>query len=302
MNAIEINGLVKSFGKQHALNGIDLTVKKGEIYGFIGPNGAGKSTTIRILLGMIRKNAGEVHLLGGDPFRDSVSLHKRLAYVPGDTSLWPDLTGGEAIDFLCRLQGDVNKERCRQLLDRFELDPRKKCRSYSKGNRQKVALIAAFAVDSELLILDEPTNGLDPLMEKVFQDYIREAKNQGKTVFLSSHILAEVELLCDHIGIIRQGKIVESGSLKQLRHLIRTTITVELVNPQPNFPQNQFVKNGTLQNGKWQLSIDETDLAEVMRLLAPMGIRSLVAEPPTLEELFLCYYENGHQAKEGDPQ
>lgn len=302
MNAIEINGLVKSFGKQHALNGIDLTVKKGEIYGFIGPNGAGKSTTIRILLGMIRKNAGEVRLLGGDPFRDSVSLHKRLAYVPGDTSLWPDLTGGEAIDFLCRLQGDVNKERCRQLLDRFELDSRKKCRSYSKGNRQKVALIAAFAVDSELLILDEPTNGLDPLMEKVFQDYIREAKNQGKTVFLSSHILAEVELLCDHIGIIRQGKIVESGSLEHLRHLMRTTITIELVNPQPNLPQNQLVKHGTLQNGKWQLSVEETDMAEVMRLLAPMGIRSLVVEPPTLEEMFLHYYENGHQVKGGGPQ
>lgn len=300
MNVIEISGLVKSFGKQHALNGIDLTVKKGEIYGFIGPNGAGKSTTIRILLGMIRKNTGEVRLLGGDPFRDSVSLHKRLAYVPGDTALWPDLTGGEAIDFLCRLQGTVNKERCRQLLDRFELDPRKKCRSYSKGNRQKVALIAAFAVDSEMLILDEPTSGLDPLMEKVFQEYIWEAKKQGKTVFLSSHILAEVELLCDHIGIIRQGKIVESGSLEQLRHLMQTTVTVELVNPQPNLPQNQFVKNKTLQNGKWQLSVEETDMAEVMRLLAPMGIRSLVVEPPTLEELFLRYYENGHQPKDGD--
>ncbi|HHU17308.1 MAG TPA: ATP-binding cassette domain-containing protein, partial [Clostridiales bacterium] len=255
MDVIETRKLTKSYGKQEALRGVDLTVRQGEVYGFIGPNGAGKSTTIRILLGMLRKSGGEVKLLGGDPWQDAVALHKRLAYVPGDVNLWSNLTGGEVIDFLGRLHGKINPARRKELLDRFQLDPKKKCRDYSKGNRQKVALISAFLSDAELLILDEPTSGLDPLMELTFQECIFEAKKQGKTVFLSSHILAEVEALCDRVGIIRQGKIVESGTLEELRHLTRTTVTVELAKP-VNLDQLQGVHDISQKEGKWRFSVD----------------------------------------------
>jgi ABC-2 type transport system ATP-binding protein len=297
MNVIETRELTKYFGRQAALKGLDLTVKQGEVYGFIGPNGAGKTTTIRILLGMLRKSGGDVKLLGGDPWQDAVALHKRLAYVPGDVTLWPNLTGGEVIDFLGSLHGKVNPSRRKELLDRFQLDPKKKCRDYSKGNRQKVALIAAFLSDVELLILDEPTSGLDPLMELTFQECIFEAKKQGKTVFLSSHILAEVEALCDRVGIIRQGKIVESGTLEELRHLTRTTVTVELVKPM-NLTLLQGVYDVSQKEGKWRFSVDANAMETVMNVLAPMGIKFLTAEPPTLEELFIRHYGDKLGGKE----
>ncbi|WP_330587908.1 ABC transporter ATP-binding protein [Anaerocolumna sedimenticola] len=296
-NVIETRKLTKSYGKQEALRGVDLTVKQGEVYGFIGPNGAGKSTTIRILLGMLHKSSGEAKLFGGDPWQDAVTLHQRLVYVPGDVALWPNLTGGEVIDFLGRLHGKINPSRRKELLDRFQLDPKKKCRSYSKGNRQKVALVSAFASDADLMILDEPTSGLDPLMEQVFQDCIFEVKKQGKTVFLSSHILAEVEALCDQVGIIRQGKIVESGTLTELRHLTRTTVTVELTKP-ANLNQLQGVHDVSRMDEKWSFSVDADSIDAVMNALAPMGIKSLIAEPPTLEELFKRHYGDKPQRKE----
>src|SRR5215467_11532259 len=226
--AIFASGLVKRFGATQALDGLDLTVATGEVHGFLGPNGAGKSTTLRILLGLLRPDGGTVRLLGADPWRDSATLHRRLAYVPGDVSLWPNLSGGEAIDLLGRLRGGVNTKRRNDLLDRFDLDPRKKARTYSKGNRQKVALVAALASDVELLLLDEPTSGLDPLMEEVFRECIADEKRRGRTVLLSSHILAEVEALCDRVSIIRDGRTVETGALSELRHLSRTSITAEL--------------------------------------------------------------------------
>ena len=225
---IEITGLVKTFGSTRALDGLDLTVSEGEVHGFLGPNGAGKSTTIRVLLGLLRKDAGDVRLLGGDPWRQAASLHRRLAYVPGDVNLWPTLTGGEVIDLLGRLRGGLDERRRAELVERFELDPTKKCRSYSKGNRQKVALIAALASDVELLMLDEPTSGLDPLMESVFTDYVDAFREGGRTVLLSSHILAEVERLCDRVSIIRAGRRVETGTLAELRHLTRTSVVAEL--------------------------------------------------------------------------
>lgn len=220
MSVIEIQGLTKRFGKTVALNGVDLCVPQGGIYGFIGPNGAGKSTAIRILLGLLKKNSGQVKLLGGDPWRDAVQLHKRLAYVPSDVQLWDNMTGGEVIDFLGRLRGSYSKERRARFIERFDLDPTKKSKTYSKGNRQKVALISAFVSDVELLVLDEPTTGLDPLMESVFQQCVKEARNAGTTVFLSSHILSEVEAVCDEIGVIRAGKMIKEGSMEELKALI----------------------------------------------------------------------------------
>ena len=252
MNIIEIKKLTKSFGRNQALNSVDLSVSKGEIYGFIGPNGSGKSTTIRILLGLLRKDSGEVSLLGGDPWNDAVKLHRELAYVPGDVTLWPNLTGGEVIDLMGRLHGGFDPNKKKELLERFQLDPRKKCRTYSKGNRQKVALVAAFAANVQLLILDEPTSGLDPLMELVFQELILEAKKAGKTVFLSSHILAEVEAVCDRVGIIRKGKIVESGTLSDLRHLTRTTVTAEFNNPPIDLNKLSGVNDISQKGEKWR--------------------------------------------------
>lgn len=222
-NAIETAGLRKSFGRSQALDGLDLTVRTGEVHGFLGPNGAGKSTTIRILLGLMRSTGGTARLLGGDPWKDAIELHKRLAYVPGDVNLWPSLTGGEVIDLLGKLRGGLSKTRRDELLERFELDPRKKAKTYSKGNRQKVALVSAFSSGAELLILDEPTSGLDPLMEAVFQQCVAEEKERGRTVLLSSHILSEVEALCDRVSIIRAGRTVESGTLSDLRHLTTAT-------------------------------------------------------------------------------
>jgi ABC-2 type transport system ATP-binding protein len=288
--AISISGLVKTFGRVRALDGLDLEVAAGEVHGFLGPNGAGKSTTIRVLLGLLRADSGDARLLDGDPWADAVALHRRLAYVPGDVNLWPTLTGGEAIDLLGRLRGGLDSGRRAELLERFELDPRKKGRTYSKGNRQKVALVAALASDAELLVLDEPTSGLDPLKETVFTDCIEEIRQEGRTVLLSSHILAEVEALCDRVTIIRAGKTVESGSLADLRHLTRTSIAVETVSPVRGLRELPGVHDLHLEDHRARFDVDTTQLDAVIRDLTQLGIRTLTSQPPTLEELFLRHY------------
>jgi ABC-2 type transport system ATP-binding protein len=288
--AIAVSGLVKTFGPTRALDGLDLSVATGEVHGFLGPNGSGKTTTIRVLLGLLRADAGEASLLGGDPWADAVDLHHRLAYVPGDVNLWPNLSGGEAIDLLGRLRGGVDPKRRKDLLERFDLDPRKKARTYSKGNRQKVALVAALASDVELLILDEPTSGLDPLMESVFQDCIDEWKDEGRTVLLSSHILAEVEALCDRVSIIRLGKTVETGTLSELRHLTRTTISVETERPVTGLDGMAGVHDLRVEASRAYFDVDTPRLDGVLRHLTEAGVRSLTSQPPTLEELFLRHY------------
>jgi ABC-2 type transport system ATP-binding protein len=289
-NAISVSGLVKTFGRVRALDGLDLTVAGGEVHGFLGPNGAGKSTTIRVLLGLLRADAGDARLLGGDPWGDAVELHRRLAYVPGDVNLWPNLSGGEAIDLLGRLRGGLDSTRRAEMIERFELDPTKKGRTYSKGNRQKVALVAALASDAELLVLDEPTSGLDPLKEAMFRDCIEEVRREGRTVLLSSHILAEVEALCDRVTIIRAGKTVESGSLAELRHLTRTSIAVETVEPATGLAALAGVHNLHVEDHRARFDVDSSRLDGTLRHLAGFGIRSLTSQPPTLEELFLRHY------------
>ena len=290
--AIDVSGLVKSFGRTRALDGLDLAVATGEVHGFLGPNGAGKTTTIRVLLGLLRADAGQARLLGGDPWRDAVPLHRRLAYVPGDVTLWPTLTGGEVIDLLGRLGGGLDPKRREQLLERFDLDPRKKSRDYSKGNRQKVGLVAALASRAELLLLDEPTSGLDPLMEEVFRDVItEETRREGRTVLLSSHILSEVEALCDRISIIRQGRTVETGTLDDLRHLTRISITAELTAPPLGLADLPGVHDVVVDGSKVRFQLDAGDLDAVLQRLTTYGVRSLESRPPTLEELFLRHYE-----------
>src|SRR5215213_5057713 len=289
--AISTEGLVKTFGSTRALDGLDLTVATGEVHGFLGPNGAGKSTAIRVLLGLLRADSGSATLLGGNPWRDAVALHRRLAYVPGDVHLWPNLTGGEAIDVLGRLRGGLDPKRKTVLLERFDLDPRKKGRSYSKGNRQKVALVAALASDVELLLLDEPTSGLDPLMEDTFRQVIREERQQGRTVLLSSHILAEVEALCDRVTIIREGRAVETGSLAELRHLTGVSIQAELAHPADGLARVPGVHDLQAQNGQVRFHVDPGALEAALRELTSAGVRSLVSQPPTLEELFLRHYD-----------
>jgi ABC-2 type transport system ATP-binding protein len=287
---ISIAGLVKRFGTTTALDGLDLDVEPGTVHGFLGPNGAGKSTTIRILLGLLRADAGTVRLLGGDPWHDAVALHHRLAYVPGDVSLWPKLTGGETIDLLARLRGDADPVRRDELVERFELDPTKRARTYSKGNRQKVALIAALASRAELLVLDEPTSGLDPLMEAEFQRCIRELREEGRTVLLSSHILAEVEALCDDVSIIRAGRTVQSGSLTELRHLTRTSVTAELDTVPADLGAIHGVHGLDVDGRRVHLDVDTARLGDVLGEMTRAGVRSLVSQPPTLEELFLRNY------------
>jgi ABC-2 type transport system ATP-binding protein len=288
-DVISVAGLVKRFGSTTALDGLDLTVREGSVHGFLGPNGSGKSTTIRTLLGLLRADAGTVTLLGGDPWRDAVALHRRLAYVPGDVSLWPKLTGGETIDLLARLRGDADQGRRDELIERFELDPTKRARTYSKGNRQKVALIAALASTAELLVLDEPTSGLDPLMEAEFQRCIREVRDEGRTVLLSSHILAEVEALCDEVSIVRGGRTVQSGSLSELRHLTRTSVTAEL-DAVPDIQAVPGVHGLEVDGSRMQLDVDTAHLGELLAVLSAAGVRSLDCRPPTLEELFLRNY------------
>jgi ABC-2 type transport system ATP-binding protein len=295
---IEVAGLVKTFGPTRALDGLDLVVEPGEVHGFLGPNGSGKTTTIRVLLGLLRADAGEVRLLGGEPWRDAVGLHRRLTYVPGDVNLWPRLSGGEVIDLFGRLRGDLDAKRRDELLERFELDPTKKARTYSKGNRQKVALVAALASSAELLILDEPTSGLDPLMESVFQDCIHEARDEGRTVLLSSHILAEVEALCDRVSIIRSGRRVQTGTLSELRQLTRTSIVAETVEPAPALADLDGVHGLTTDGGHVRFDVDTAQLDAAVRLLSAAGVRSLVSHPPTLEELFLRHYGDELAAEE----
>ena len=289
-SAIAISGLRKSYGSTRALDGLELSVAAGEVHGFLGPNGSGKTTTIRVLLGLLRADSGKAELLGKDPWRDAVELHRRLAYVPGEVSLWPGLTGGEVIDLFGRLRGDLDRRRRDALVERFQLDPTKKVGTYSRGNRQKVALVAALASEAELLLLDEPTSGLDPLMEAVFQDVVRERKAEGRTVLLSSHILAEVEALCDRLSIIRLGRIVETGSLAELRHLTRTSIVVETAVPADELAGLDGVHGLELRGTQARFEVDTDHLDAVVRRLAELGIRSLVSHPPTLEELFLRHY------------
>jgi ABC-2 type transport system ATP-binding protein len=291
-NAIEVSGLRKSFGVTKALDGLDLTVQAGEVHAFLGPNGAGKTTTIRILLGLLRKDSGEASLLGGDPWRDAVALHTRLAYVPGDVTLWPSLTGGEIIDLLGRLRGPgsvLDPRRKQALIERFALDPAKKARAYSKGNRQKVALIAALASDAELLIFDEPTAGLDPLMEATFRDCVTEERRDGRTVLLSSHILAEAEALSDRVTIIRDGRAVETGTLAEMRHLSRDLVDAETAGPVrlDGLPGvHDLVTDGL----RVRCQVDHGALDEVLGRLHQAGVRTLTCRPPTLEELFLRHY------------
>lgn len=291
MSLLKVTNLTKKFGKFTALNGVNLELNAGEVLGFIGPNGAGKSTTIRVLLGILKATGGEVKLFNQDAWQDAVDIHKRVAYVPGDVNLWPNLTGGEVIDLFIKLSGTANKAKREELIERFDLDPSKKCRTYSKGNRQKVALVAAFSSDADLFILDEPTSGLDPLMEKVFQECVMEVKRQGKSVLLSSHILSEVEKLCDRVSIIRQGRIIESGTLNELRHLTRTQMLVDTRMPitglldMPGIHEIQESEHGM------SFQVDTMQMDTVIRHISQFGIIRLESAPPTLEDLFMRHYE-----------
>ncbi|MUL84959.1 MULTISPECIES: ABC transporter ATP-binding protein [unclassified Mycolicibacterium] len=291
-HSVEIRGLSKSFGHTKALDGLNLTVSPGDVTGFLGPNGAGKSTTIRVLLGLLRADGGTVRLLGGDPWRDAVALHRRIAYVPGDVTLWPNLTGIQAIDFLCRLRGNgVDTRRRDELIERFELDPHKKARTYSKGNRQKVAIVAAFSCHSELYILDEPTSGLDPLMERAFQQCVAEVAGSGAAVLLSSHILAEVEKLCDSVTIIRSGRTVRSGTLAELRHLMRTKVTARTRSDGRALQNTPYVHDFASSDGTVSFSVDRTDLEFALEHLTDLGIDDLTVAPASLEDMFLREYQ-----------
>ncbi|MFE6690092.1 ABC transporter ATP-binding protein [Streptomyces sp. NPDC057743] len=311
--ALRVAGLHKSFGATHALAGLDLTVEAGEVHGFLGPNGAGKSTTLRVLLGLLRADRGTAQVLGQDPWRDAVEIHRRVGYVPGDVTLWRNLSGGEVIDLYGRLHQSSGAKRLPwtggggrragtgrrdELLERFELDPTKKGRTYSKGNRQKVALVAAFASDVDLLILDEPTSGLDPLMEEVFQSCVAEERDRGRTILLSSHLLSEVEAVCDRVSIIRKGRTVESGSLGELRHLTRTTVVAELAGPPSGLDGLPGVHDLAVQpvhggpGCRVRLQVDTARLGAALGPLGAAGLRSLTSTPPTLEELFLRHYQD----------
>jgi ABC-2 type transport system ATP-binding protein len=298
--AIEVHGLTKSFGSARALDGLDLTVVEGEVHGFLGPNGAGKSTTIRVLLGLVRADSGTARLLGGDPWTDAVALHREIAYVPGDVTLWPSLTGGETIDLLARMRGGIDEGKRTELIERFALDPSKKARTYSKGNRQKVSLISAFASNARLLLLDEPSSGLDPLMENVFQQCVAEARDRGATVLLSSHILAETEALCQRVTIIRAGRTVESGTLESMRHLSRTSIRAEMIGEAGDIEHLRGIKglaDVSVDGHTLRAQVDGESLGEVIKVLGDAGVRSLISQPPTLEDLFLRHYDVGEPAE-----
>jgi ABC-2 type transport system ATP-binding protein len=291
MDIIEINNLTKNFGNFQALKDVNLTVKKGEVHGFIGPNGAGKSTTIRILLGLLKKSSGIVHVMNQDPWEDAVALHSKLVYVPGDVSLWPNLTGGEIIDFLGRLHGGIDLNKKKELIESFQLDPAKKSSTYSKGNRQKVALIAAFSCEAELYLLDEPTSGLDPLMEVIFQEYVQRLKEKEKTVLLSSHILSEVESLCDRVSIIRNGKIVETGSLEQMKHLTRTTVNLTTNDSIEGLNKISGVYDIVHNKNQYRFSVDANVINTIISELSRINVSSFTAEPPSLEDLFMRHYD-----------
>ena len=294
MSLVEVKGLTKRFGRFTALDHVDLTINEGEIYGFIGPNGAGKSTTIRVLLGMLKPTEGVVKIFGKNAWKDAVEIHKRVAYVPGEANLWPNLTGGEVIDLFLKMRGNRNTQRRDELIKRFDLDPTKKCRAYSKGNRQKIALISAFASEADLYIFDEPTSGLDPIMEIIFQEYVKEAKTAGNSVLLSSHILSEVEKVCDKVAIIREGKIIETGTLNEMRHLTRTRLTIATKEPIPSLTDKKgvynFVENGT----EFSFQVDTEVMDEILRYISSFGIVKLESAPPTLEDLFMRHYQGGH--------
>ncbi|HEU5128025.1 MAG TPA: ABC transporter ATP-binding protein [Glycomyces sp.] len=294
---IRTEKLVKRFGHVTALDELDLSVDEGQTHGFLGPNGAGKSTTIRVLLGMLRADGGTARLFGADPWNDAAELHRRLAYVPGDVALWPGLTGGETIDVLGRLRGGIDRRKRDELLERFDLDPRKKGRSYSKGNRQKVALVAAFAADVDLLLLDEPTSGLDPLMAAVFNECVREAAARGTTVLLSSHVMSEVEQLCERVSIIRKGAIVESGTLAEMRHFTRSQVHAVLKKPARGLDDHEGVHDYAAEGLEVRFQVDGTALDDVLAQLAVAGIASLTCEPPSLEQMFLRYYGDELAAK-----
>lgn len=291
MTVLQTKSLTKRFGKFTALNQVNIEVNEGEVYGFIGPNGAGKSTAIRVLLGILKATSGEARIFGMDAWKDAVAIHKRTAYVPGDVHLWPNLSGGEVIDLFIQLRGGVKNNRKEELIQRFDLDPSKKCRTYSKGNRQKVALIAAFSSEADLYILDEPTSGLDPLMEQVFQSCVMEAKAAGKSVLLSSHILSEVEKLCDHVGIIRQGEIIESGSLRKMRHLTRTNLLVETKQPIFDLEKQIGVHEIEKEGVEVTFQVDTENLDQIIQYVSTFGITKLESAPPTLEDLFMRHYE-----------
>ncbi len=295
-SVVEMTGVVKRFGAVTALNGLDFEVAGGEVHGFLGPNGSGKSTTLRLLLGMLRSNAGSIRVLGLDPWHDVATLHRRLAYVPGDVALWPNLTGGEVIELLGRLQGGQDKARRQALLERFELDPTKKTRTYSKGNRQKVALVAALATDAELFLLDEPTSGLDPLMEDAFRGCVRDLRDEGRTVLLSSHILSEAEALSDRVSIIRAGRVVESGPLEQLRHLTRTSVTADVDAVPAGLERLPGVHDVVAANHRVSAQVEPAGLGPFLQALTGAGLRMLTSQPPTLEDLFLRHYGPGNGA------
>jgi len=291
--SLETVNLTKRFGKCTALNGVSLQVREGEVFGCIGPNGAGKTTAIRVLLGILKATSGSAKVFGMDAWRDAVEIHRRVAYVPGDVSLWPNLTGGEVVDLFVSLRGRHDPARRARLLEMFGLDPSKKCRTYSKGNRQKVALVAALACDADLYILDEPTSGLDPLMEQVFQACVFDLKAQGKGIFLSSHILSEVERLCDRIAIIREGVIVETGTLAELRHLTRMSMAIETERPMEGLARVKGVHGIVEQNGALSFQVDSDDIAGVVSTIGPYGVTKLECVPPTLEDLFMRHYNAG---------
>ncbi|MDF2146565.1 ABC transporter ATP-binding protein [Knoellia sp. p5-6-4] len=296
--AIQTRALRKTFGSTVALDGLDLTVEEGEVHGFLGPNGAGKSTTIRILLGLLRADGGSATVLGADPWADAAQLHRRIAYVPGDVALWPNLTGGEVIDLISRLRGGLNERRRADLLERLDLDPTMKCRAYSKGNRQKVALVAALASDTPLLLLDEPTAGLDPLMDQVFRTTLRELRAEGRTVLLSSHILSEVENLSDHVTIIRAGKAVQTGALSDMRHLSRTVLDAQVSSPagiSDDLSAIPDVEDLLVEGGRVRCSVEPAGLSQTLAVLGRHGLTSLVSRPPSLEDLFLRLYQGGQE-------
>jgi ABC-2 type transport system ATP-binding protein len=301
-DVISISGLVKRFGSTLALDHLDLEVRQGEVHGFLGPNGAGKSTAIRILLGLLRKDEGEVTLLGGDPWHDAVALHRRLAYVPDDVRLWPNLTGGEVIDLFGSLRGTLMEDRREELLERFKLDPTKKCGTYSRGNRQKVSLVSAFASDVELLIMDEPTAGLDPLISHVFRDCVHRARDEGRTVLMSSHILADVEALCDRITIIREGQTVESGTLEELRHLKRIAITVEAERRLTGLEELPGIHDLRVEDRRAEFQVDAEALDGVLRHVTQFGVKTFTSTPPTLEQLFMRHYGDGAQEAEAEQE
>jgi len=294
---IEAEGIVKKFGKFIALNDIGFRVEDGEVFGFIGPNGAGKTTTIRVLLGILQATEGSARVFGMDAWKEAVKIHRRIAYVPGDVNLWPNLTGGEVIDLFCGLRGKQDRARREKLLKMFDLDPAKKCRAYSKGNRQKVALVAAFASDADLFILDEPTSGLDPLMEQVFQECVLEQKKNGKGIFLSSHILHEVERLCDRVGIIREGRLVETGTLSELRYLTRVQMHIETERTPDGIEKINGVHSVTKNQGGLTFQVDSDEIGDVVSFLTQFKLIKLESTPPTLEDLFMRHYGGDEDKK-----